>query len=257
MLAIKYKTQYYQFKPTWLGIVLTLACIALFIKLGLWQYNKAQLKMELQSAQTVEKNRPLDFPLHIMQVTDESHAQWKYKHVRVTGKYEVQYQILLDNQVVDSQAGFHVITPLKINGSDEYVLVNRGWVPGKSTHADIPVIETPSGEVNVEGMIWLPSQRYFTLDNTQNTSAFETLWQYLDMQQYQNKVSIKVSALMIKLNKNTEAAGGFVRDWEVPQSRIVTHLGYAYQWFGFAGAAFLIFVVMSFVKVGKRSYAKE
>lgn len=250
MLAIKYKDEYYQFKPTWLGGILTLVCIAVFIKLGMWQYNKAQLKIEAQSVyQDLENNRRQEFPLHRTNIEDAANDLWKHKHVRVRGEYATQYQLLLDNQVSNSKAGFHVITPLKIAGSDEYVLVNRGWIAGNSTHTNTPTVETPSGQVDIEGVVWLPSKRFFTLDTAQATASFETVWQYLNMQEYQKKVPIKVSALVIKLDKEVTSAGGFVREWEVPQSRIVTHLGYAYQWFGFAVAALLIFIFISFVKV--------
>lgn len=256
MLEISFKSQRYQFKPTWLGLLLTLVSMSLFVKLGLWQYHKAQLKMELQSAYQDENvSNQHHFPLQLLKVGDEKNAKWKYKHVKLSGTYEPTYQILLDNQVSESKAGFHVITPLKITGTDEYVLVNRGWIEANPQHADIPIVETPSDQVVVEGMIWLPSQRYFTLDENQASAKFSHVWQYLDMQEYQKKVPIKVSALMIKLDKNSKA-GGFVRDWEVPEERIVTHLGYAYQWFGFTLSAFLIFLYMSLVKVGHQSNAE-
>lgn len=256
MLEISFKNQRYQFKPTWLGLLLTLLSMALFIKLGIWQYHKAQLKMQLQSAYQDENvSKVHDFPLKMLEVGGKKNDEWTYKQVKVSGIYEPKYQILLDNQVNESKAGFHVITPLKITDTDEYVLVNRGWIEANAQHADIPTVETPSEQVVVEGMIWLPSQRYFTLDESQASAKFSHVWQYLDMQQYQKKVPITVSALMIKLDKNSKA-GGFVRDWGVPQERIVTHLGYAYQWFGFTASAFLIFLYISFVKVGRRSNAE-
>ena len=40
--------------------------------------------------------------------------------------------------------------------------------------------------------------------------------------------------------------GGFVRNWIRPDDRIATHLGYAYQWFGFAFAAFAIYLFVGF-----------
>lgn len=252
MLAIKYKEAYYQFKPTWLGIILTSVCVVVFIKLGLWQYNKAQMKIEAQAAyQSVEENERPNFPLHFTHVNNPNNEVWKYKRVRVVGRYAPEYQILLDNQVMDSRAGFHVITPLRIDGSDEYVLVNRGWIAGNTVHANTPSVETPSGQMRIEGVIWLPSKRFFTLDKTQDQAPLERVVQYLNIQEYQQKVPIKVSALMIKLDKNVENAGGFIREWEVPQMRIVTHLGYAYQWFGFAVAALCIFVFMSFIKISR------
>lgn len=257
MLEISYKSQRYQFKPTWLGLLLTVTCMLLFVKLGLWQYHKAQLKMELQAAyQSENSEKQLDFPLNMLMVGDEKNSIWKYKHVQVKGVYEPRYQILLDNQVYMSKAGFHVLTPLKIEGSDEYVLVNRGWIEANTQHENIPNVDTPAEAVEVEGMIWLPSQKYFTLDEKQATAQFSHVWQYLDLTEYQKKVPIRVSALTIKLDPQSQKAGGFVRDWEVPQERIVTHLGYAYQWFGFTASALLIFLYMSFVKVDQQSNAE-
>jgi surfeit locus 1 family protein len=257
MFEISFKKQRYQFKPSLLGLLLTIACMALFLKLGFWQYQKALLKIELHNAfQSENTSRQNSFPLHHLNVQDKNNVMWNHKHVKVTGQYEKKYEIFLDNQVSESKAGFHVVTPLKIEDTDEYVLVNRGWIPANAQHDDFPDVITPNERVEVEGVIWLPSQRYFTLDEEQKTSDFQRVWQYMDVKQYQQKVPIKVSALLIKLDKNS-TAGGFVRDWSVPQGRIVTHLGYAYQWFGFTASAFLIFLYMSFVRVGKQSNANE
>jgi surfeit locus 1 family protein len=44
-------------------------------------------------------------------------------------------------------------------------------------------------------------------------------------------------------------AGGFVRNWTVSAERITTHMGYAYQWFGFAVATLLIFIYMSVSRI--------
>jgi surfeit locus 1 family protein len=45
-----------------------------------------------------------------------------------------------------------------------------------------------------------------------------------------------------------EAPGGYVRDWPKPAERIATHIGYAYQWFGFAVATLCIYLYVSFRK---------
>ncbi len=153
---------------------------------------------------------------------------------------------MLDNQVENSRAGYHVITPLKMKGTDEYVLINRGWVEAHSLHANVPKIETPMHEVTLTGQVWIPSKKFFTLEN--KGSKFETVWQNMDLIKYKKIVPMKLSALMIKLDKES-VAGGFVRNWNIPQARITTHIGYAYQWFGFAISAFLIFLVMSFKEV--------
>jgi len=247
MLQLQFNHKNYQFRPTWLGFVIVLICIPLFIKLGFWQFTKAQIKSNIQASyQLAEKNTALDFPLDYINAESVVNDVWKYKKVKTIGTFETKYQILLDNQVEDGRAGYHVITPLKIENSDEYVLVNRGWIPANALHADIPSVETPIKKQEVFGQVWIPTKIFFTLESP--NVDFQAVWQNMDLIKYKKIVPLKVSALMIKLDKDSNAAG-FVRNWDVPQSRITTHLGYAYQWYGFAIAAFLIFLVMSFKKV--------
>jgi surfeit locus 1 family protein len=244
MLQVQFKHKKYQFKPTWLGVVIVLICIPLFIKLGLWQYTKATIKSNIQASyQLAEKNTAITFPVGLISDDNRSNEDWKYKKVKVSGTFEPKYQLLLDNQVEDSRAGYHVITPLKIKNSEEYVLINRGWIPANTLHSNIPNVETPLNEQEVVGQVWVPSKKFFTLEKP--TINFAVVWQNMDLVTYKKMVPMKVSALMIKLDKDS-VASGFVRNWEVPQARITTHLGYAYQWFGFAIATFLIFLVMSF-----------
>jgi surfeit locus 1 family protein len=96
----------------------------------------------------------------------------------------------------------------------------------------------------------VPTNKIFTLEDKDVLAkkAFNTVWQHLDLKRYQKVVPIAVSALVIKLDNKSES-GGFVRNWQVPVDRIATHMGYAYQWYGFAVATFLIFLYMSIVRV--------
>ena len=117
---IQFRVYRYVFRPSLIGIVLTLICIPLFIKFGLWQYNKAQQKLAIQAAYNHAKvDDALQFPLHDIKNQALNIDDWKYKKVTVTGVYETKYQFLLDNQVEGDRVGFHVITPLKIDHSSQ------------------------------------------------------------------------------------------------------------------------------------------
>jgi surfeit locus 1 family protein len=237
----------FTFKPTLLGTLLTLIFIPLFIKFGLWQYHKAELKQAIQMAYNqATVDTAFKFPLEVIDVAD-----WNYKKVSVTGVYETKYQFLLDNQVEANRVGYHVITPLKINET-QYVLVNRGWILGKDIHSELPLFDTPVGVQAVTGQVWLPSKKFFSLENRKldasQQQGFEPVWQHMDMGKYQRLVPLTVSPLVIKLDQDI-VAGGFVRNWQVPTARIMTHIGYAYQWFGFAVATLLIYIYMSIFRV--------
>ncbi|HSH53742.1 MAG TPA: SURF1 family protein [Methylotenera sp.] len=253
MKQMQFRIHRYVFKPSFIGTVLTLVCIPLFINFGLWQYNKAQQKQIVQAAYNQAKfDQALDFPVDILDQKNLNIDDWNYKKVTVTGVYDTKYQLLLDNKVEANRVGYHVITPLKIDQTSEYVLVNRGWILGKDIHTDLPKFETPSGLQTITGQVWVPSKKIFTLEDKTmsqlNNQSWQMVWQNMDMEQYKRQVPFSVSPLMIKLDQ-TSTAGGFVRNWEVPATRIATNIGYAYQWFGFALATLLIYLYMSVTRV--------
>lgn len=218
-------------------------CIPLFIKLGLWQYNKAELRKEIQSSY----NASLDQDALVLPDNLTDVDAWKYKKVKVKGQYETKYQILLDNQVEENVAGFHVITPLRLDGSNDYVLINRGWVAGGADHTDIPTINTPDYSLEIIGFVWVPSKKIFSLESDNEKSSWKTVWQHMDMERYQKSIPIHILPLVIKLDSKSNA-GGFVRKWQLPASKIATNMGYAYQWFGFTIASILIFLFTSIKK---------
>lgn len=266
MKQIQFKVHRYVFRPSLIGTVVAVICMPLFIKFGLWQYHKAQQKLAIQAAYNLAKtDSALQFPLdltksHVLSVND-----WNYKKVKVTGVYETKYQFLLDNQVEGNRVGYHVITPLKIDHSAQYVLVNRGWILGKDTHTELPKFSTPTGPQTITGQIWVPSKKIFTLEAKTNTAnadlspsiqPWQAVWQNMNMSSYQRSVPFAVSELAIKLDQSSDA-GGFVRNWQVPVERIATNIGYAYQWFGFALATLLIYFYMSITEVSPVTKPKQ
>jgi len=248
MTQMQFRLSNYQFRPSWLGLAILIICVPLFIKLGLWQYSKAQMKQDIQT----KYDASLDSSASSLPETLGNLDSWRYKKVKVIGHYETQYQILLDNQVENDQVGFHVVTPFKIAGRNDYVLINRGWVAGGNTHNETPKIETPGGQVEVMGLAWVPSKKIFTLETDAQKNTWNQIWQNMDMDRYQKSVPIHVLPLVIKMDAKSNA-GGFVRNWQLPASRIATNIGYAYQWFGFAAASILIFLYTSIKKVSNDS----
>ena len=263
MKQLQFRNYSYVFKPSWMGALTTLLCVLLFIKFGLWQYNKAVQKQNIHMAyDKAATGEAINFPLS--KLDKNAINSWKFKKVVVTGIYDTRYQYLLDNQVEGTQAGYHVISPLKIENSSQFVLINRGWILGKNTHTDLPEFKTPIGKQVVVGQVWVPSAKIFSLENkndsTQrfknNNPVLPMVWQNMDMIKYQQMVPFSVSPLLIKLDQHSQA-GGFIRNWQIPAERITTNMGYAYQWFGFALASILIFFYMSITKVMSSNNQKQ
>ena len=241
----------YTFRPNiWMSLA-TAIMLGVCIKLGLWQYNKADTRRSLQAQQNMRLTEAaVALPAKIVAL-----ESWRYKRVKFTGIYDSKYQILLDNQVQNTVAGFHVLTPMQVKGSSAYVLVNRGWVARPAANVgDIPkppVIFTAQGSHYIEGDISVPASKFFTMDTPAVANGkWQPVWQNLDMERYAKSVPFVVQPFVVRLDAKSNA-GGFVRNWPPPGERVTMHLGYAYQWFGFALTLLVIYIVLNIKKVEK------
>lgn len=233
----------YSFRPGLLPTLATLVLAALCIKLGLWQQHKAEAKQALQAQleQRLQES-PTALPQHI-----DSPADWRYRRVNVSGHYDPRYQILLDNQMHGETPGYHVLTPLMPDSGGSAVLVDRGWIAAPADRSQLPQVETPDGGQQVEGYLWLPGKFYALEPPAPAGGAWQPLWQNMDMARYASSVPFPVLPLVIRLDAGS-AAGGFARAWPLPAERVEMHIGYAYQWYGFAVALAIIYIVVNLKK---------
>lgn len=212
------------------GAALVAVLVPIFVSLGLWQWNKAAGKEARQSLLDARDREP-SMPLSATLADGES---LRYRRMTVRGRYEPRYQILIDNRIHQERAGYHVVTPLKIEGSEMRVLINRGWVPATADRR-LPAVETPVGTVDLVATAVVPGTRFFTLASEPVTGSWQVVWQNLDFNRYREAVGIPLQPVVLQLAPDSGGAG-FVRDWPRPDERIERHIGYAWQWFGFAVA---------------------
>ena len=218
----------------------------LFIAAGQWQWNKAAAKANLQ-AELEARDGEAASTMPTMHVDAEA---LRYRKLIARGHFEPQYQILIDNRTYRGQAGYHVITPLRLEGSGMRVLVNRGWVPLQADRGTLPQIATPSGIVDVAGMAVVPGTRFFTLgkdDAKETQGAWQSIWQNLDLARYGKAVSFPLQPVVLQLDADS-TAGGFLREWPRPDDRRQTNLGYALQWWSFAATTVVLWLLLNFRK---------
>lgn len=119
-----------------------------FVALGTWQVYRLQWKLDLiarVNARVHAPVQPAPGPARWPAISAKSD---EYLHVQAKG-------VLLADKSVQVQAstnlgpGFWLVTPLK-QADNTVILVNRGFVPPAS---DKPLVETPSGEVTVTGLV--------------------------------------------------------------------------------------------------------
>lgn len=218
------------------GGALVALLVPLFVWLGQWQWQKAATK---EARQALLDARTAEAPLLLTPAPVDAEAI-RYRRVVVAGTYEAESQILIDNRVYREQAGYHVLTPLRIAGGGDNgmrVLVNRGWVAAGPDRRQLPMLTPPPGIVELHAVAVLPGTRFFALapetSGIGGESPAARVWQNLDLARYRQLVDFPLQPVVLQLSPES-AGGGFVRDWPRADERIERHLAYAWQWYGFA-----------------------
>lgn len=230
------------FRPRLIPTLAAAVAIAVMLKLGFWQYGKAQAKAALQHTYDARAGEVAGaLPDQV-----ENVEAWRYRKIEADGHYRADFQLLLDNQVEGEQAGYHVLTLFQPD-SGGMVLVNRGWIP-VGDRSRLPEVAIPAGTVRVSGFSWLPPSKYFELAAPE-AASWEPVWQNLDLARYARVTAQPVLPFVIRLD--AKATDGFVRNWTPPSDRMEKHLGYALQWWGFAATVFAIWIYVNVKRENK------
>ena len=216
--------------------------VMLFGYLGAWQSGKGE-----RLAQTLER-RAERSQLGPATMNGSLVAPQAAQDVpfTVVGTYEGQYQVFLDNRQENDQPGVHVITPLKIEGSETRVLINRGWVGWTLGRSVLPVVATPAGRVQITGLATVPTTKKFFL-MPDHPESLSKLWAKLDLTRFQNLLGHPLQPVVLQ-QTGGDAPDTLVRHWPPPDDRVGKHRGYAFQWFGMAVALILFYLFASFRK---------
>jgi surfeit locus 1 family protein len=161
------------------------------------------------------------------------------------GIFDVERQLLLDNQSHERQPGYRVWTPLQL-AHGGVVVVDRGWVPAGSDRSRPPALPAPGGEVTVSGF-WRtvpePGLR-MEVDNCA-PGPWPRIVQYPTVDELRCLYGESVPGGLLLMD--AEVPGGFVRAWNSgPELAPGKHYAYAAQWFAFAAVLVILFIVFSF-----------
>lgn len=212
---------------------------ALFSSLGAWQLHRANEKRGIEARINARSEAPalmLEAPENW--VPDEV----EYQHIEVTGEFLPLGQLLIDNIIRNSKPGYHVMSVLKIAGSDQTILVNRGWVAQGRSRDQLPEVSLPEGVQTLEGIVRTPSALPFVEASMTPLSmqAEFSLWLYADLEKYRSESGLNL--LPFAMLQNSDNGDGLLRDWPPYRAKVAMHIGYAIQWFAFAIIVSIIFI---------------
>lgn len=219
------------------------AGIAIAVALGFWQLGRAADKREAQSRLEALTAQP---PINISGA--ELHAtDVELRRVEARGTFEPRGHVFIDNRLHNGVPGYHVVTPLKLEGAQRYVLVNRGWVARTLDRAMLPNVRTPEGVVTIQGTALVPHKQ--TLELSEHVME-GPIWQNLTIERYREARHLPIQPFMIQ--QTSPFDDGLARDWPAPDFGIQKHYGYAFQWFALA-ATLLVFYAATRYRRRRRS----
>jgi len=236
MHLLKLRVGPWQFAPTVLPTLAALFFFVLTLSLGNWQSGRADTKRELQARyEAAVREAPIHLGSDLL-----DHDSVLNRKLEVEGVFDDAHTILIDNRVLNGVAGYHVLTPLRIQGGEVYILVNRGWVATGRTRDRVPAPPIPPGVVRLEGMAVDPQTRYFELSDTPPQGR---VWQNLDFDRYVKATRLPLQPVL--LLQTSEQADGLQRSWPRPDTGVESHVSYAFQWYSLAATLVVLWLIIN------------
>jgi surfeit locus 1 family protein len=232
--------------PAWLlKHSLALIVLAMMLWLGFWQLDRLEQRRDFNASLLAARaGQALDLNREAIPNDDMA-----FRLVQVSGSYDNAESILLRNQSLDGVNGVHLITPLRIEDSDQAVLIDRGWLPAEVTREQNLAPYIVAGPVTVTG-IAMESQerpdnalapRDLPLPGEERISA----WLRVNIPRIEEQVGYPLLPFYIEQNPDPAApADALPRPRPAASLDEGPHLNYALQWFTFSIILLIVYSLL-------------
>jgi surfeit locus 1 family protein len=225
----------------WFLLAVTVAVSALTLRLGFWQLGRAHQKEAIYAQQQSQLQAPtLDGAGLLAQASPQEAV---YRRVDLQGEWLGDFTVFLANRSLNGQAGFLVLTPLRLKGR-AVALVVRGWAPRDWVDSNkLPPIDTPTGPVHVQG-VWVPPPSHMLELAPMPTEplragGFQSLRQNIDVVAYGHQTGLVIVATVQELGDPSQ---GLTRQMPQILSGADKNRAYAAQWFALSALCAGLFV---------------
>jgi len=228
----------------WWTTLIVIAAICVAIRLGFWQLDRnAQRQASVSHIMAMQALPVLDLNLRPLPSNLET---MEYRQVTITGVYDFNHQVALRNQVrarmSGTDPGIALLTPL-ILADGLVILVERGWIPLEyTTPASWRKFDQP-GTVSLDGIIRLSLEKAEmgsalidpTLAPGQSQLDF---WNFVNLPRLQQQFPYSLLSIYIQQAPGADLESLPYRLMEQPDLDPGAHIGFALQWFFYAGLLF-------------------
>jgi surfeit locus 1 family protein len=203
----------------------TLGALALTARLGVWQLDRADQKIRLQSALEQRGDMP---PLTLTELArnDEEAEAQTHRQAQVSGTWLPQHTVHLDNRQMNGLVGFVVLTPLQLSDGTA-IVVQRGWRPRDfQDRTRLTPVPTPQTMVTLRGRLARSPARLYEFE----AAASGPIRQNLNLEAFAQETGLPLRPVTL-LQTSASPEDGLQRDWPRPAADVHKHYGYAFQWF--------------------------
>jgi surfeit locus 1 family protein len=248
--------------------LLVVAAMAVMARLGVWQLERREQRIA-RNADLVAKLEAAPISLNAAALAvqwplPEDRAEVRNLPAEAAGAYDFSHQLLLVQQNYRDMPGAHLVVPLVLEGSNQAVLVDRGWIPFDDVQSGRwQQYDDQRGPVTISGRVQ-PSQILLGRAAEQASASSgvqqaKTEWYRIDIEAIQGQLPYQL--LPIYLLEAPGPAGNIALPYRIePDLRDLTegpHLGYAAQWFAFAVVAGVVYVGVVRARLRKSQDAGE
>jgi surfeit locus 1 family protein len=220
-----------------LGTLALLVVVAICVRLGFWQLARLQERREMNTAVAARLVAPAVRDPALLADT----AGLYYRAATVNGVYDTERSIVLPGRSHRGVPGVHLLSPLRLDGRPDAVLINRGWIPSPDAStidvSDFAVAEA----VSVHGLV-LPfpgAEQSLAQRPGGDVSAdgFRRVWYTVDATRLAAQYPYPLLPVLVQELPDDGTASRdrprYPTRLEAPPLDEGSHLGYALQWFSF------------------------
>jgi surfeit locus 1 family protein len=232
--------------PGVLAALLVVVVAAGCIRLGFWQLDRLEQRRARNAALAEGMARaPLVLRADTLAAVIRDPAAYHNRRVELVGVLEPAGTVVLRGRSDGGRPGVHLVAPLRIDGGDTAVLVNRGWVPSPDAASLDPRPFVAPGTRRVEGLLQtMPEPEDRGAPTRIRVAGEEVLTlRRLHLPTLQEHTTTALLPFYVQELPGARDAGP-PYPVALPTLDDGPHLGYAIQWFSFAAIAVIGFGIL-------------
>ena len=235
-------------RPSWVLLHVTVvATIVLMINLGLWQFDRYHERLdfnEIVSARIEAQPQDLNELLLEIETGTKTANEAEWLNVFTSGEYLDEQTVNAVNRSQGGFSGVDPLTPMRIAGGDQLVLVNRGFIAQSAQNQEFA--PAPVGAVEIFGRVRVSEVRKTGgLSDPSDGVLKEVI--NIDLNRLGQQIQDLNTEIFIEVLKSNPADSMLLVPIADPILSSGSHLSYTAQWFIFS-----VFVAAGWVVVVRR-----